>query len=109
MPICFLCNRKIDQTRIGRTDVCPFCNADLHCCLNCRHYDAGAYNQCRESQAERIIDKERANFCDYFFPREAASIQSTTSAAAKANPLDALFGKSQKTKQPQKNPPSWKQ
>jgi hypothetical protein len=24
---------------IGRRTNCPTCDADLHCCLNCRHYD----------------------------------------------------------------------
>ncbi len=32
----------------------------------CRFFDQKAYNQCREPSAERIIDKEKANFCDYF-------------------------------------------
>jgi len=52
--------------QIGRREMCPHCGADLHACLNCRFYDPGAYNACREPQAERGLEKERANFCDYF-------------------------------------------
>ena len=29
-------------------------------------YDAKSYNECRESMADRVPDKEKANFCDYF-------------------------------------------
>jgi hypothetical protein len=32
----------------------------------CQFYDPKAYNECRESSADRIVDKEKANFCDYF-------------------------------------------
>ncbi len=32
----------------------------------CLFYDRTAYNECRESQAERVVDKEKANFCSYF-------------------------------------------
>jgi hypothetical protein len=32
----------------------------------CQFYDVKAYNECRESQADRVQDKEKANFCDYF-------------------------------------------
>jgi hypothetical protein len=31
----------------------------------------GTYNECRESQAERVIEKDRSNFCDYFVFRDA--------------------------------------
>jgi hypothetical protein len=34
--------------------------------MNCAHYDPEAYNECRESGAERVLDKERANRCDWF-------------------------------------------
>ena len=50
----------------GRRETCPHCGADLHCCFNCRFYDPDSYNQCREPQAERVLDKERGNFCDFF-------------------------------------------
>ena len=32
----------------------------------CQFYDPKAYNECRENSADRIVDKEKANFCDYF-------------------------------------------
>lgn len=52
--------------RVGRRDTCDKCGADLHACVNCRFHDSSAYNECREPQAERVLDKHVANFCDYF-------------------------------------------
>jgi len=51
---------------LSRREECDRCGADLRCCLNCRFHDESAYNQCRESSAERVLEKGRANFCDYF-------------------------------------------
>lgn len=54
--------------RIGYRETCSACNADLHTCTHCTHHDPSAYNECRESSAERVGDRERANRCDYFEP-----------------------------------------
>ena len=32
----------------------------------CEYYDPHSYNECREPIAERVLDKEKANFCDSF-------------------------------------------
>ncbi|MBI4209475.1 MAG: hypothetical protein HY538_07210 [Deltaproteobacteria bacterium] len=66
MTPCYACSGEIPQKSIGRRDVCDRCGADLHCCFQCEFYDEKAHHQCRESQAEWVSDKERANFCDYF-------------------------------------------
>jgi len=50
----------------ARAEECPNCQADLHSCIQCEFYDTNAYNECKEPQAERVVDKKRANFCDYF-------------------------------------------
>lgn len=55
---------------LGRSSSCPRCGADLRCCLNCRHYDRNARYECRESSVpERVADKSRGNFCDWFQPQ----------------------------------------
>lgn len=59
--------------RVGRRDTCPRCGVDLRTCRQCRFYDARAYNECREPQAERVLDKDRGNFCEYFAPASGAS------------------------------------
>ena len=32
----------------------------------CDFYESGAHNDCRESSADMVTDKERSNFCDYY-------------------------------------------
>lgn len=32
----------------------------------CSFYDPSAYNECKEPMANRILEKESANFCDYY-------------------------------------------
>lgn len=66
---CFACGASFDLAsgeRVAFRDACGRCSADLHVCRNCAHYDPGAYNECREPQAERVADRERANRCDWF-------------------------------------------
>lgn len=88
---CFFCKGKIDiGDKVGREDVCPHCGRDLKCCMQCKFYDAHAYNDCREVSAERVVDKERANFCDYFVPR-GASRGSINPAQEARKALEALF------------------
>ena len=68
---CHACQTEIPLgtgESIGFRDDCDRCHGDLHVCLNCAHHDASAYNECRESNAERVLDKDRANRCDYFRP-----------------------------------------
>ncbi|MEA3471407.1 MAG: hypothetical protein U9R24_06795 [Thermodesulfobacteriota bacterium] len=61
------------EKKVGRRDICPFCGSELHVCLNCRFFDPGSYNDCREPQAERVVDKMKSNFCDYFEFGDTAS------------------------------------
>ncbi len=67
MRICFQCGGEIpgDQ-RITREQECPGCSQDLHCCRQCRFYDPRLSSQCSEPHAEPVLDKERANFCDFY-------------------------------------------
>ena len=94
-PACHRCGRAIGPAeRVGRRDTCLQCGTDLHCCLNCSFYDAAYNNQCRESQAERQVDKLVGNFCDYFALRIGRQLSSDTTRKESARArLDALFGK----------------
>jgi hypothetical protein len=90
---CSFCGRQIDlHGRVARGDTCPHCGRDLHCCMQCRFYDPGSYNECREVSAERVVDKERANFCDYFVMRGKTGKRSGKEALAK-QALEQLFKK----------------
>ena len=64
--ICWKCKKEIPVEKPVRGDECPLCHADLHVCKACEFYESGAHNDCRESSAEYVNDKERGNFCDYF-------------------------------------------
>jgi len=64
--ICWKCKKEISLEKIARSDECSFCHADLHVCRMCDFYESGAHNDCRESSADMVTDKERSNFCDYF-------------------------------------------
>jgi len=93
MKVCAACQKEIPADRlIGRQDQCPFCRADLHCCLNCGFYEWGVYNDCREPQADRVVEKNRSNFCDYFRFKDAAQ-KNNASAASPKDKLEALFKK----------------
>ena len=63
---CFSCGKAGDYEKVGRRDSCASCGAELHVCVNCKFYDKSAYNECREPQADRVLEKNRSNFCDYF-------------------------------------------
>jgi hypothetical protein len=95
MKICFRCGKEIAlESKPGRKDVCPSCCADLSCCRNCGFYDPGAYNQCREPQAERVLEKDRSNFCDYFRFRDSPAAGSPKESRGSArDKLQALFKK----------------
>ncbi len=79
--------------RVGTRDVCARCDADLHCCRNCRFYDPAKHNQCSEPQAEWVRDKEAANYCDYFQPSPALARAGRASSPAEnaKKKFDSLF------------------
>ena len=73
--ICWKCHKEINIEKPVRGDECPFCHADLHVCKACEFYESGAHNDCRESSAELVGDKERGNFCDYFRARKECPVK----------------------------------
>ena len=92
---CWKCGEAIELavgSRVGTRDTCSHCDADLHCCRNCRFYDPGKHNQCAETQAEWVRDKEAANYCDYFSPHpgQGAGKRSSTPEDPKKK-FDSLF------------------
>ena len=63
---CIECHTKNTYESPGFRATCEQCSHDLHICKNCSFYDENAYNECRESSADRVADKERNNTCEYF-------------------------------------------
>ena len=98
--ICWKCKKETNIEKPLRNDECPFCHADLHVCKACDFYESGAHNDCRESSAEFVSDKERGNFCDYFRVKKDCRIKSDNDnsvkpgidkAAAARDAFNALF------------------
>jgi hypothetical protein len=93
---CWHCARKIEVVvgeRIGFRDECPECGRALHSCRNCGFYDPSYNNSCREPMAERVVDKERFNFCEYFIPSDAAAKSPAKAKMGAQEKLEALFKK----------------
>jgi hypothetical protein len=65
---CWHCGHGLTASDYGREALCTACGKDTHVCRNCRHYRPGRPNDCFEPMAERVLNKERANFCEYFEP-----------------------------------------
>lgn len=92
---CWHCGRVTEvEERVGFRDDCEGCGRALHVCRNCNFYDPAYNNACRENQAERVVDKERFNFCEYFTPGsgKGAGAGASSKSAAQAK-LEALFKK----------------
>lgn len=66
--LCWSCSTALSASDYGRQDSCPKCGRDTHVCKGCSFYDPAYNNECREPQADRVVDKEKSNFCDYFKP-----------------------------------------
>jgi hypothetical protein len=93
---CFACDTAIALgagERVGFRDTCDRCGADLHVCRNCAHHDPSAYNECRESQAERVSARDRANRCDWFAPGGRAGGGVAAEQGRARSALDSLFKK----------------
>ncbi len=93
--VCFKCGTPYEvKDRVGRGAVCSRCDADLHCCFNCRHYNIHVHNECNETQAEWVRDKDRSNYCDYFDPKRGGGLGKTDKPGDDARArFDSLFKK----------------
>ncbi len=71
---CYRCNAELSiEGPVSRRDACQKCGTSIHACKFCHFYDRTAYNECREPSADRVVDKEKENFCDYFTLRKGSA------------------------------------
>ena len=90
---CWSCRQTTEfEDKLTRSDVCPHCQIDCRSCKNCQFHDPGAHNQCTETIAEYVPDKERSNFCGMFRAFSGQREAGADIDAAKAK-LAALFKK----------------
>lgn len=90
---CFKCGKSVEISapqQVGFRESCA-CTADLHACKNCVFYDLKSYNECRETSAERVVDKEKYNRCEYFRFREGGPGSAKENVDDKKKKLDDLF------------------
>ncbi len=92
---CWNCGASLaDVPRpISRHANCSKCFEVLHCCRLCRWYAPGRPLDCDHDRADPPVEKETANFCEYFSPRLNAfkPVLDEQKIVAKAKLAD-LFG-----------------
>jgi hypothetical protein len=89
---CYKCEKNLTLSasqKITRHEECEYCFASLRCCKMCHFYDISSYNDCKEPMANRIIEKEKANFCDYYKLKGLG--EASASKEALTNAAHALF------------------
>ena len=79
---CWHCGHPLSKAHYGRETLCPGCGKATRVCRNCRFYARGRPNDCEEPMAEEVMDKQRANFCDFFDPTPEPASAGTGSASA---------------------------
>lgn len=93
MPACHKCGNDLKaESDYGRQDTCLRCGSHTRACLNCANYDTSRYNECMEPVADRVVDKEKGNFCDYFKPGDRGAKASNARDQARLA-AEALFKK----------------
>ncbi len=91
---CFKCQTEIIFEKghvTSRQDTCPKCYQDIKCCKMCVFYDVNSYNECRETSADRIKEKDKSNFCDFFKISDRKSEDESANIVLSA--AEALFKK----------------
>ncbi len=92
---CWKCDHRMNHVPLpfSRYEECEKCKVDLHVCYACRHYDPAVADACREDRADFVLDKDRANFCDYFRPgKNACRGKARSESRIAEQQLAALFG-----------------
>ncbi len=94
MPGCGSCGAKVEivGNTVGRRETCPGCDAELHACIHCRHYDEAVARSCKEPFAEVPDDKVDANFCDLYQLGEGA-VRGAARKEELLSAAEALFRK----------------
>jgi hypothetical protein len=94
---CARCGNELTvATAWSASGQCTRCQADLHSCAQCSHFDTSAAFECQKPIPARVSPKDARNECTHFEPRttveretKSASQPSSPSSAKKA--FDDLF------------------
>ena len=78
---CGDCGKRISRAGgIELDQACPYCQADLHSCVNCTHFDPSASFQCRQVIPVAVPKKRKRNECALFSPKEVMEFESDSPA-----------------------------
>ena len=97
--VCYNCGTSLAALTLplSRRDMCPSCSVHVHVCRMCIHFDPAVIGQCREDDAEEVLEKDKVNYCDWFVPAtgayDAGRRDGHLAALADA---EALFGDDEK-------------
>lgn len=58
--------------------------------MNCAFYELSSAGACREPSAERVVDKEKANFCEFFVFSDPVDNGNEAGTHNRPDPLLAL-------------------
>jgi hypothetical protein len=90
---CTACGAKTPAI-IKFDSACPKCNAALHSCRQCTHFDPGARLECNKPIPKRIVDKHGGNECEFFAARIVVERQTSSGPPSSARDAFAkLFKK----------------
>jgi hypothetical protein len=67
----FRCTRcgTINPVDVAVGTTCTKCGVDLHACIHCTSFDAGARLECMQPIAARVSPKDARNQCQFYTPR----------------------------------------
>jgi hypothetical protein len=78
---CYNCATTLPPETV-LTGNCPKCNAELHCCKQCSHFEPSTRFQCLKPIPVRIPVKDKANDCVSFTPRVTVARDGTAGPSA---------------------------
>ncbi|MEM7080127.1 MAG: hypothetical protein AAF513_16015 [Pseudomonadota bacterium] len=105
---CWNCGASLDDIPqpISRHAACGACFNEVHCCRMCQHYDPDKTTSCFEDRADTPLQKENANFCDFFKPaHNVCRLERKASNSNARDALDALFANPADPTEPSDEPP----
>lgn len=71
---CWKCGADLKSVPrpFSRFAECPQCKTELHVCRMCRHHNPRYVGECDHEFADKVLEKEKANFCSHFKPSPRA-------------------------------------
>ena len=74
---CTACGEKA-PAKINVDSSCAKCNADLHSCRQCKHFNPGVRFECTKPIPARIMNKHARNTCELFAARIVVERQTSS-------------------------------